>query len=64
LETTATLSQELHAFAGTIDEEDIKRGRDFAEQVREKACMLGKPVPMRSDTALLVVVGTMRGALR
>jgi hypothetical protein len=64
LETTATLSQELHAFADAMGEEDVKLGRDFAEQVREKARMLGKLVPMRSDTALFVVVGTMGGALR
>jgi hypothetical protein len=35
LETTATLSQELHAFADAMDEEDVKRGRDFVEEVRE-----------------------------
>jgi hypothetical protein len=53
LKTTGTLSKELHAFADEMDEEDAKRGRDFAEEVREKARMLGKPVPMRSETAFL-----------
>jgi hypothetical protein len=47
LETTATLSQELHAFANEQDEADAKRWRDFAEEVCEKARMLGKPVPVR-----------------
>jgi hypothetical protein len=48
LDTTATLSQELHAFADEMDEVDAKRGRDFAEEVREKARMMGKPVPMQA----------------
>jgi hypothetical protein len=48
LDTTATLSQELRAFADERDEVDAKRGRDFAEEVREKARMLGKPVPMQA----------------
>jgi len=52
LDTTATLSQELRAFAGKIDEEDARRGRDFAEEVREKARMLGKPVPLRQTCTL------------
>ena len=52
LDTTATLSQELHAFAEHMDEVDLKRGRDFAEEVREKARMLGKPVPMRIESTL------------
>jgi hypothetical protein len=53
LDTTATLSQELRAFAEQMDEVDFKRGRDFAEEVREKARMLGKPVPMRAESILL-----------
>jgi hypothetical protein len=52
LETTATLSQELHAFAGRMDEVDAERGRDFAEEVREKARRLGRPVPIRSERTL------------
>ena len=52
LETTATLSQELHAFADVMDEVDARRGRDFAEEVREKARMLGKPVPLRQTCTL------------
>jgi hypothetical protein len=62
LETTATLSQELRAFSDDMDEVDARRGRDFAEEVREKARMLGKPVPMRSDTASLAVIDTLGGA--
>jgi hypothetical protein len=46
LDTTATLSQELHAFADEMKEVDAKRGRDCAEEVREKARTLGKPVPL------------------
>jgi hypothetical protein len=52
LETTATLSQELHAFAGRMDEVDAERGRDFAEEVREKARRLGRQVPIRSERTL------------
>ena len=48
LDTTATLSQELRAFADEMDEVDATRGRDFAEEVREKARMIGKPVPMQA----------------
>jgi hypothetical protein len=53
LETTATLSQELRAFADEMDEVDAKRGRDFAEEVCEKARMLGNPVPIRQDMVAL-----------
>lgn len=51
LATTATLSQEVGAFVMRMDDLDAERGRDFAEEVREKACMLGKPLPAheRSD---------------
>jgi hypothetical protein len=52
LETTATLSQELHAFADRMEEVDADKGRDFAEEVREKARMLGKPVPRRGDALM------------
>jgi hypothetical protein len=55
LDTTATLSQELHAFSDRMEEVDAERGRDFAEEVREKARMQGKPVPMRG--ALPATVG-------
>ncbi|HEV2461803.1 MAG TPA: hypothetical protein VGS80_25890 [Ktedonobacterales bacterium] len=55
LDITATLSQELHAFANQMDEEDAKRGRDFAEEVREKARMLGKPVPIRTHNLVAPV---------
>jgi hypothetical protein len=53
LDTTATLSQELHAFAVRMDAVDAERGCDFAEEVREKARVLGKPVPLRETCALL-----------
>ena len=47
-----TLSQELHRFALRMEEADAERGRDFAEEVREKARMMGKPVPLRGDSLL------------
>jgi hypothetical protein len=49
LGTMATLSQELRAFAERMDEVDTERDRDFAEEVREKARMLGRAVPQRGD---------------
>jgi hypothetical protein len=52
LETTTTLSQELCASADEMDEVDAKRGRDFAEEVRERARSMGKPVPVRQDSIL------------
>lgn len=52
LDITATLSQELRAFADHMEEVDAERGRDFAEEVREKARMLGKPVPLRAYSIL------------
>jgi hypothetical protein len=53
LDTTATFSQELRAFAERMDEVDAERGRDFAEEVREKARMLCRAVPRREDRSLL-----------
>ena len=32
-----------------MDEVDATRGRDFAEEVREKARSMGKPVSVQSD---------------
>ena len=55
LDTTATLSQELHAFANRMDEVDAEKERDFAEAVREKARMLGKPLPLRAEASLVAV---------
>ena len=49
---TVTLSQELHAFHDRMEEIDMDKGRDFAEEVREKARLLGKPVPMRPLSTL------------
>jgi hypothetical protein len=48
LATIATLSQERRAFAEQMEEMDTKRGRGFAEEVREKARQMGKPIPMKS----------------
>ena len=36
-----------------MDEVDAERGRDYAEEVREKARMLGKPLPMRDESKTL-----------
>jgi hypothetical protein len=52
LDATTTLSQELHAFAERMDNVDAERGRDFAEDVREKARMLGRAVPLQSRRTL------------
>jgi hypothetical protein len=54
LDTTTTLGLELRAFAARMEEVDAERGRDFAEEVREKARMLGKPVPRRPAGTLPV----------
>jgi hypothetical protein len=43
LDTTATLSQELRAFADEMDEVDAKRGRDFAETVVEAGGYIRRP---------------------
>ena len=48
LEETATLSLELRDFSRCMEEVDQQKGRDFAEEVREKARQMGKPVPLRS----------------
>ncbi len=42
-----TLSLELRAFARAMEEIDERRGREYQEEVREKARMLGRPVPLR-----------------
>ena len=52
LDTTVTLSQELRAFAKRMEEVDEEKGRDFADEVREKARQLGRPVPMRGQGLL------------
>lgn len=54
LSEQTTLSQELHRFVERMEEVDAERGRDFAEEVREKARSMGKPVPLRQDRALLL----------
>jgi hypothetical protein len=43
----ATLSLELGAFAQAMEMRDLEEQRDYAEEIREKARMLGKPVPRR-----------------
>jgi hypothetical protein len=45
-----------------MDEVDADKQRDFAEEVREKARMLGKPLPPRFDTAALAIVDAAGGA--
>jgi hypothetical protein len=45
LDETLTLSLELRAFAEQMDTVDLDRERDYFEEVREKARMLGKAVP-------------------
>jgi hypothetical protein len=49
---TLTLSIELRDFATRMDAVDLERQRDYYEEVREKARMLGQPVPIRSSEAL------------
>ena len=52
LDTTTTLSLELQAFAERMEEVDEQKGRDFAEEVREKARKLGRAVPPRMSGPL------------
>jgi hypothetical protein len=52
LDTTATLSLEVRAFVERMDEVDAELQRDFAEEVREKARMLGRCVPRRLSLPL------------
>ena len=54
LDKTATLSQEVRRFVEEMDEVDAGLRRDFVEEVREKARMMGKPVPMRPEGVLSV----------
>lgn len=54
LSEQTTLSLELHRFVERMEEVDAERGRDFAEEVREKARMMGKPVPLRQDRVLSI----------
>jgi hypothetical protein len=49
---TLTLSQELGAFARRMEEVDAEKDRDYYEEVREKARMLGRAVPIRSRSVL------------
>jgi hypothetical protein len=52
LDTTATLSLELRAFAERMDEVDAERERDLAEEVREKVRTLGRAVLQRNHAPL------------
>jgi hypothetical protein len=52
LEETATLSLELRDFARCMEEVDERKERDFADEVREKARMMGRPVPARTADLL------------
>ncbi len=47
-----TLSLELRAFARAMEEIDERRGREYDEEVREKARMLGRPVPLHTTGPL------------
>ncbi len=51
LGTDSTLSLELADFARSADDLDATLGRDFAEEVREKARKLGRAVPRRQRVA-------------
>jgi len=46
LDETLTLSLELRAFAEQMDAIDLEQGREYYQAVREKARMLGRPVPI------------------
>jgi hypothetical protein len=48
----AELSRELEAFDDRMAEQAADKGTDFAEDVRERARMMGKPLPLRSVHAL------------
>jgi hypothetical protein len=52
-EEALTLSLELRAFVVRTEEADVERGRDYYEEVREKARMLGRPVPPRAAGLVL-----------
>ena len=43
-----TLSTELRAFALRMEEIDSQQARDYYDEVREKARMVGRPVPMQA----------------
>lgn len=47
LSAEAELADELGDFLIRMVELDVEKGRNFAEEVREKARMLGKSIPMR-----------------
>jgi hypothetical protein len=49
LEETATLGLEVRKFVTRMEDMDAEKGRDFAEEVREKARRMGKPVPIRRE---------------
>jgi len=51
-----TLSTELRDFALRMEELDSERARDYYDEVREKARMLGRPVPLQA--AFLPVSGS------
>jgi hypothetical protein len=50
LEETATLGLEVRDFVRRMNEVDAEKVREFADEVREKARCMGKPVPPRSDS--------------
>src|SRR5215470_3914815 len=48
MDETLTLSLELRAFAQRMEDWDELRGRDYFQEVREKARILGRAVPLLS----------------
>lgn len=60
LDPSLTLSIELRDFAARMEEVDVERRRDYYEEVREKARMLGREVPVRSDGPIAFVSGIQR----
>ncbi|MBA3823618.1 MAG: hypothetical protein H0X24_06890 [Ktedonobacterales bacterium] len=61
LKAPASLAQEVAAFLDRIAERDHERGRDFAEDVRERARMAGKKLPYKAPLEFLKVVRGAKG---
>jgi len=55
------LGLELRDFARRMEEVDEEKARDFAEEVREKARHMGKPVPPRDVGPLPRPLGASHG---
>ncbi|MBA3824182.1 MAG: hypothetical protein H0X24_09850 [Ktedonobacterales bacterium] len=61
LKAPASLAQEVAAFLERIAERDQGRGRDFAEDVRERARMAGKKLPYKAPLEFPKVVRGAKG---